>query len=246
VGGGGRWEGSVHHHRSQPRTLTHPPTHTAIYGLLVDPDYDSCLLHQSTPARRLDATPGAAAGAGATAAEIRAAKREAHKRRKEARRASKGLEHKLKKVKKVKKVGSLIVKAGTRKWRKEAKKKARLRAWQEKKRLRQQQKGPGGLAAVGAKGMLAVGGVGAGEGVGEEALGVRVGTIGEAAREGDKGFRVPGLRGVTRLSFRGAGRYARYARRATKQLLRVYQLQQKGKGGGGKQQQKGRQLVHWV
>lgn len=89
------------------KTPTH--THAAIYGLLVDPDYESCITDTTdaaaaTAARRLvDASTTGAAGAagGATNTDIRVAKREARQRRKEARRASEGLDHKLKKLKKV-------------------------------------------------------------------------------------------------------------------------------------------------
>lgn len=223
---------------------------TDIYGLLVDPDYDSCLEAlptTTTPGRRhlLDDTPG---GIGATNAEIRAAKREARRRKKEARLAGKGLDHKLKKLKRVKKVGGLVVKAGTRKWRKEQKKRERLAAWRERKQQRQQIHK--GLAAVGDKGLLAASALEAGTagGEGAEVEGVRVGTI-NAALSSDKGFHgmargVSCLRGMRRWAFKPF----RHLRRGFKHLKRLHHgAGGKGKGqgqGGGKPQQ--RPLVRLV
>ena len=156
------------------------------------------------------------------------------------------------------------MKKGTRKWRQEEKKKARLQAWHEKKGLRTQKQGhPHGLHGLHQEG----GGVGAHGGglaaVGRAGLaslqhqkqqleqeeeeeereaeggveGVRVGTMQGAMGSGggDKGFR-----GVGRVPGMGGARrfgFKKAVRYARKAIRRVH--------GGKKSQGKGK-LVHLV
>ncbi len=227
----------------QPQTTTHQKT--AVYGIMVDPDYSSCLPHQAAVRRLGDDAFEEVEEAGASAADIRLAKRAARKRRKEAKQATKGLEHKLKKVKKARTVGGALVKKGVRKWRRDDGKRAKVHAWQEKKRLRQQQQQgkqqpyehkhtQHGPAAVGHKGLLAAAGEGE-SGESSEAAGVpgvRVGTIKEVVAAdggggGDKGF----------VSFRGRSHAKRLAfkaaRRAGKHMKRLHRVHKGGKGGKG-------------
>lgn len=130
------------------------------------------------------------------------------------------MNHKLHKLKKVKKIGGMVVKAGTRKWRRQEKKKARLAALAERKRMRQQRKAVGGgLAAVGNKGL-------AGAADDDGVPGVRVGTLNGAVAEGNRGlwfFRVPGLGGAKRWGIKQAVRTGR-------QALRRAHAHTKGKG----------------
>lgn len=223
--------------------------HADIYGLMIDSDYSSC---SPTAARRLGApaveagavgaTVHHGAGAGASNAEIRAAKRVGRRRQKEAKQASKGLNSKLKKVKKVKKIGGMVVKKGARKWAHEQTKRARLHAWQDKKRMRQQHKGlgaghgkiGGGLATVGHQGLLAATST-MGSSINEEeeaaaaeTVGVRVGTINAALSAGagaggDKGYagygrRVRDVRGMKRLAFKAARGAVKKMKRGSKAM----------------------------